>query len=338
MTDRLTPRERFGLLVIDEPQDRIPVYPLITSHAAACAGISLREYCTQGRSMARAQLAAQGRYGHDFISIFSEVGIVAEALGSRFEYPELDLPVLRLPRLNSVLDCARLREPDARQGGRFPVYYEAIDYAYDAIGDRVPIIAFVPAPFTTALHLMRGEEFLVALTMNPEAARQLLDFITRVTIRFLSEIVDHSALPLLVDPLASGSVISPRTFREFALPFERRLIDYLHRYDLDITLHICGDTMPLLPLLKETGADLVSLDRVDLAQAQQVLGDTQRLVGNYDTSRLLLGPPDRVEQEVRSMVAAARGNPKGYIAATGCEVPFHTPPENVRAFVRGALK
>jgi len=28
MKELLTPRERFGLLVIDEPQDRVPVFPL----------------------------------------------------------------------------------------------------------------------------------------------------------------------------------------------------------------------------------------------------------------------------------------------------------------------
>jgi uroporphyrinogen decarboxylase len=336
MTDRLTPRERFGLLVIDEPQDRVPIYPLVTSHAAFVAGMKLQEYCTRGRSMARAQLTAQEQYGHDFISIFSEVGIVAEALGSGFEYPDDDLPVLRRPRLASVLDVAQLPESDDVAAGRLPVYYEAIEYAYEAVGDRVPILAFVPAPFTTALHLVRGEEFLLALTLNPGEVHQLLDRITRTTIDFLREIVNHGALPVLVDPLASGSVISPRAYREFALPYERRLIDFLHRYDLDITLHICGDMMPMLPLLKETGADLVSLDHVDLSEARRVIGDSLRLIGNYDTSRLLLNSPATVEQEVRAMVAAGVANPKGYIAATGCEVPVRTPPENVRAFIRGA--
>ncbi len=336
MTDRLTPRERFGLLVIDEPQDRVPVYPLVTSHAAFVAGMKLQEYCTRGRSMARAQLVAQEQYGHDFISIFSEVGIIAEAFGSGFEYPSDDLPVLRRPRLGSVDDAPLLSEPDAVTAGRFPVYYEAIEYAYEAVGDRVPILALVPAPFTTALHLVNGEEFLLALTLKPESARQLLDRVTDVTIRFLREIVNHGALPMLVDPLASGSVISPRTYREFALPAERRLIDFLHRYDLDITLHICGDTTPMLSLLKDTGADLVSLDQVNLNQAQRVIGDSQRLIGNYDTSCLLLNTPATIEQEVRAMVAVGAANPKGYIAATGCEVPVRTPPENVRAFIRGA--
>jgi uroporphyrinogen decarboxylase len=340
MTISLTPRERFGLLVIDEPQDRIPIYPLVTSHAATVAGIKLRDYYTDGRKMAQAQLLAQEFYGHDFISFFSEVGLIAEALGSRFDYPENDLPVLRQPLLRSVVED-RIVIPDFRAAGRSQVYYDALDYAYEAIGDRVPILAFVPAPFTTALHLVTPEEFLVELTSEAEATRReathrLLQHVTDATIEFLLQVMRHCGLPLLVDPLASGSVISPRTYREFALPYERRLIDFLHRYDLDVILHICGDTTPMLELLPLTNADLVSLDRVDLVQAKERLGDKLRLVGNFNTSRLLLARPEEIEAETGAMVAAARDNRKGYIAATGCEVPLRTPSENVKAFMRGA--
>jgi len=336
MSDRLTPRERFGLLVIDEPQDRIPIFPLITSHAAAVADMKLRDYYTDGRSLARAQLRAQEVYGHDFISIFSEVGLIAEALGSRFEYPENDLPVLRAPLLSSAAEHARLEPVNPMTAGRYSVYCAAADYCYDAIGDRVPILAYVPAPFTTALHLVPGEDFLVELTTEPEAAQRLLERITEATIEFLLELLNHCALPVLVDPLASGSVISPRLYRQFALPHERRLIDFLHRYDLDIILHICGDTAPMLDILPETNADLVSLDRVDMVAARDRLGTRLRLIGNYDTTSILLSPPDRIEREVRAMVATCRNNPKGYVAATGCEVPVRTPRENVKAFIRGA--
>jgi uroporphyrinogen decarboxylase len=336
MPDRLTPRERFGLLVIDEPQDRIPVFPLITHHSAAVAGMRLRDYYTDGRKLAQSQLRAQELYGHDFISVFSEVGIVAEMLGSRFNYPDDELPRLAETLLHSVTEFERVTLPDMRTAGRARVYYDAIEYAYDAVGDRIPILVYVPAPFTTALNLVPAEELLIELRTNPEQTQQLLDQITDATIRFLKEIVGHCGLPILVDPLASGSVISPRAYKQFALPYERRLIDFLHRYDLDITLHICGDTTPMLELLPESNADLISLDRVDLEKAKQTLGSRLRLIGNYHTTSILLGSPAEIEQQVRAMVAVGRDNPKGYVAATGCEVPLRTPRENVKAFIRGA--
>ena len=112
MKDLLTPRERFGLLVIDEPQDRVPVFPLVTAHAARVAGIPVREYYTDGMAMARSQLVAQETYGIDFISFFSEVGMVAEALGSQFDYPEDDLPLLAKPKWTDLAQLDdRLADP-----------------------------------------------------------------------------------------------------------------------------------------------------------------------------------------------------------------------------------
>lgn len=335
MKDLLTPRERFGLLVIDEPQDRVPVFPLVTAHAARIAGVSLRDYYTDGRAMAHSQLVAQEHYGIDFISFFSEVGLVAEALGSEYAYPEDDLPLLSVPKwpdLSSVDDAVA----DPLRDGRLRVYLDAITDAWEARGDTVPILAYVPAPFTTAQQLVDPEAFLTGLLVEPKRVQALLEYATASTTRFCRAIIGAGGLPILVDPLASGSVISAEHYREFALPSEAAVIRYLHRFDLDIVLHICGDTNPIVGLMPETGADLLSIDRIAIESAVAGAGDRCRVVGNFDTSELLLAEPVAIEREVAAMVAAGRACPRGFVAATGCEVPVDTPPENVRAFVRAA--
>ena len=335
MKDLLTPRERFGLLVIDEPQDRVPVFPLVTVHAARVAGIPIRDYYTDGAVMARSQLVAQETYGIDFISFFSEVGLVAEALGSRYDYPEDDLPLLTRPKWADLTQMDdRLADPV--RDGRLGVYLDAITYAYEARGDTIPILAYVPAPFTTAQQLVDQEAFLLGLLTEPERVKELLAYATRSITRFCRAIIGAGGLPILVDPLASGSVISAEHYREFALPSEAEVIRYLHRYDLDVVLHICGDTHATIAMMPETGADLLSIDRIEMADAVAGAGETCRIIGNYDTSAILLSDPQTIEREVTEMVTAGRKCPKGFVAATGCEVPVETPSENVRAFVRAA--
>jgi uroporphyrinogen decarboxylase len=335
MKDLLTPRERFGLLVIDEPQDRVPVFPLVTAHAARVAGIPLRDYYTDGIAMARSQLVAQETYGIDFISFFSEVGLVAEALGSQFEYPEDDLPLLSRPKWSGLaeLDEALV---DPLRDGRLRVYLDAVTYAYEARGDTVPILAYVPAPFTTAQQLVDQEAFLLGLLTEPERVKKLLAYATHSIIRFCRAIFGAGGLPILVDPLASGSVISAEHYGEFALPSEAEVIHYLHRYDLDVVLHICGDTHATIGRMPETGADLLSIDRIEIAEAIAGGGEVCRVIGNYDTSAILLSDPQTIEREVTEMVGEGRKCPKGFVAATGCEVPVDAPFENVDAFVRSA--
>ncbi len=336
MKELLTPRERFGLLVIDEPQDRVPIFPLLTSYAAVASGVSLRDYYTDGVVMAKCQLRAREVYETDFISVFSEVGIVAEALGSEFVYPEDDLPVLSRPRWPTLAEAVRECGAAIKLGGRVKVYLDAINYAWEACADVVPVLAYVPAPFTTAQQLVEPESFLLGLLETPELVKALLDYATRAVRDFCRLVLRAGALPIIVDPLASGSVLSPEQYRDFALPGERAIIDFLHRYDLDVVLHICGDTSGLLPLLPESGADLVSVDLVDLGVAVKTVGDRLRVIGNFHTSDLWLLPPEEVFARVVAMVEQGKTCPRGYVAATGCEVPLATPPENLRAFVAGA--
>jgi uroporphyrinogen decarboxylase len=164
----------------------------------------------------------------------------------------------------------------------------------------------------------------------------LLEYTTRSINRFCRAVIGAGGLPILVDPLASGSVISADHYREFALPSEAEVVRYLHRYDLDVVLHICGDTNPIINLMPESGADLLSIDRIGLDTAIARAGDRCRIIGNFDTTAILLSQPQEVADSVAAMVAAGKPCPKGFVAATGCEVPVEAPQENVRAFVRAA--
>ncbi len=332
MHDILTPRERFGLLLIDERPDRCNAIPLITAHAAKIKGMKLQDYYTNGESMARAQIAAFENYGHDAISIFSEVGIIAEAMGSEFDYPKEDLPIIRTPAL-AKKNVSELLVPNPQTAARLPVYLEAIEYCYGALGDRVPILAYVPAPFTTGMMLSDPDKFLIATIKYPEYVKQVMEISLDAAIEFCYNIIDAGGLPILVDPLASSSVVSPKAYEKFALPYERRLIDFLHRYDLDVILHICGDTKPITHMLPETKADLISLDRVSMPETINQLAGKMRIIGNYDTSKLAFSSSDEVTEEIRELVQKSMHATKGYIAATGCEVPVQTPKENVKAFV-----
>ncbi len=335
MNDILTPRERFGLLVIDEKPDRCNVIPLITSHAAKVAGIELKRYYTNGEAMARAQITAIEEYGHDAISIFSEVGIVAEAMGSEFIYPVDDLPLLKTPALTKR-HIEELKIPQSRKDGRLPVYLEAIDLAFRVIGDTVPILAYVPAPFTTGMMLSEPNRFLVDTIKNPTQVKAVMQKALKATIEFCGTIIDAGGLPIIVDPLASSSIVSPRTYKDFALPYEREMIKFLHRYDFDVILHICGDTTPILDLLLETGADLISIDHVDLSLAINKLSGRMRIIGNFDTTKMVLSSPEEIGKEVSTMTVSAKFARMGYVVSTGCEVPIHSPVENVKAFVRAA--
>ena len=329
----MNPRERWGLLLIDELPDRPPVYPLVTSHAAAGDSCDLITYCSDGKKLARAQLKAQQAYGHEALSVFTDVGIIAEAMGSSYHLREFDVPILDKPIVVDHSQVEDLQVPDPTIAGRLPVYLEAIDTMYRSAGDVLPVFAFIPCSFTTAAGLRGVEDFLMDTIISPETAHALLDISLQAAIKFCDECILAGALPMLVDPLASGSVISRRTYEDFALPYQRDLIAYLHRYDLDITLHVCGDTTGMLDLIPNSGADLFSFDKVGVQNAVEVMGERVRLVGNMPPHGLLSSSEVDVKQATTDIMQAGLQNSRGFVLSTGCEVPIGCEPGKLQLLI-----
>jgi uroporphyrinogen decarboxylase len=329
----MNPRERWGLLLIDELPDRPPVYPLVTSHAAAVYGCGLDEYCTNGKTLAKAQIQAQALYKHEGLSVFTHVGIIAEAMGSRYHIRPFEVPILDTPIITYPEQVDKLSLPNICKDGHLPVYLEAIDYLYSTMGDVLPIFAFVPCSFTTAAGLRGTEDFLMDTIIAPKAAHRLLQFGLDAAIAFCDECVLAGALPVLVDPLASGSVISRQTYLEFAFPYEKNLIDHLHRYDLDITLHICGKTAPMLDLIPETGADLFSFDQMDVRTTVETMGERVRLVGNIAPYSLLESSQINIYQTTNDLINEGIVNPRGFVLSTGCEVPIRCEPRKLEMVI-----
>ncbi len=333
MNGRLTPRERFGLLLIDEEPDRVVTYPLITSHAAKVLGCTVRDYCTSGNKMAKAQIAAWKKYGHDALSIFTGVGLIAEAFGSELHFADYDIPILLNPCIRNIEEIGDLKKPDPYNDCRLPVYLESIDICFETLGDILPVIVFIPSPFTTAGHLRGISEFLMDSIRHPEEAHMILKICTEACIDLIDACMKLGAHPMLVDPLASSSVISPMTFNKFAKPYLRQLTDYMHRFDLDTMLHICGETEEIIDDIPCTGTELFSFDKNDPGQTKSELGNNTRLIGNISPEEILMSDPATISNKVRSLVTQMKDTPKGFIISTGCVVPINTPEENISAFI-----
>lgn len=334
MPAKMNPRERWGLLLIDELPDRPPAYPLVTSHAAAVCGCDLIEYCTDGDKLAEAQLAAQQKYGHDGLSVFTDVGLLAEAMGSKYQLRKFEVPIIDSPIIKEISQIGDLKLPNPASDGRLPVYLQAIEKLFDTSGDILPIFAFIPCPFTTAAGLRGVDAFLMETIMEPQAAHDLLSISLQAAIAFADECVLAGALPMLVDPLASGSVISNNTYKEFALPYQQKFIDYLHRFDIDVTLHICGDTSHQLDLIAQSRADLFSFDKADVHNVKCTMGNDIRLVGNLSPSHLLDSSGVEIAESTKQILKEGKNNPRGFVLSTGCEVPIRCAPQKLQTLIR----
>ncbi len=337
MRDLMTPKERLTALMTGQPVDRTPCVPLVLNHAARVLGCRIDEYSTDGRVMARAHVAAYRRYRQDMVCLFSDTAILAEALGTRLHFPADDVPRFEAPAIAEPQDALGLPPADARTSGRLPVLLEAVSGCVEEVGDEVLVGCCYPAPFSTAAALRGTALFARDLYKHPAEAHALLEVAERLALDFAGAVAEAGGVPVLVDPVASGSVISPRAFEEFALPGLRAVLAEIRRLGFPPILHICGRTLLVIEMMADAGADALSLDQIALTDAQRLVGDRVCLMGNVrPTETLLEGTPESVRAEALDCLRACAAAPRGFILASGCEVPVEAPAENVLALIETA--
>ncbi len=338
--DTQTSLERVGSYLQGVNPQRIACFPLILNHAARSIDVPVAKCIRDGELFGKAHVAAYRRYGNDLITFLSTTSSLAEAMGQKLNFIEDDAPQLADPLIRKLEDIERVKIPDFSSDGRLPVYMEATEYAVAEVGQEVCVSTVFAGPFTTAAALRGTDVFVRDLYNNKEWVHQLLELCCQAGIKFVDEILKRKSLPILVEPIGSASLISPRMFSEFVSPYLKRIADHIHANGggMPSVLHICGKTKPNWKPMREADYDIWSLDVVDMGEARAFAGDRVTLVGNVTPANLLKNTPEQIDAEAKVICDKAIGNPRGFILGSGCEVPINTPPQNVDALINAARR
>jgi uroporphyrinogen decarboxylase len=320
-----------------EPVERVPVWIMrqagryLPEYRAIRAKHSFLEVCKNPDLAAEVSLQPFRILGVDAVIVFSDILIVAEAMGMPLDIsdagPSLDNPV------RSAADIDTLREFDPDRESKF--VGDTIRKLCHELGPDVPVLGFAAAPWTLASYMVEGEtkgSFSAIKRMlyaEPDLLHILLKRIARATARYLkSQIAAGAAAVQLFDTWASE--LDREHYDEFELPAIQRVLDELNAGDTPVILYSKGSGH-LLASLARTGVSVIGVDwRTDLAEASRVFGSGIALQGNVDPG-VLLGPESAILKAARAAVAKTGGI--GHILNLGHGILPHTPVENARAFV-----
>jgi uroporphyrinogen decarboxylase len=320
-----------------QPVDRVPVWIMrqagryLPDYQAIRANHSFLEICKTPDLAAEVSIQPFRILGVDAVIVFSDILIVAEAMGMPLDVPDSG-PVLWNPIRNADA-IKNLHDFDPDRETRF--VGDAIRTICRAVGPDVPVIGFAAAPWTLACYMIEGQtrgEIHTAkrmLTAEPQLVRSLLDHIARTTIAYLkSQIAAGACVVQLFDTWAGE--LSAREYEELEAPVTKMIFDELRATGVPRILFAKGSSRHLTTLVA-TGADVLSVDwHTDLADARRLLGDRIALQGNVDPSILLVSP-DAARWAARNAVEKTNGF--GHILNLGHGIPPETPVENAKAFV-----
>jgi uroporphyrinogen-III decarboxylase len=195
-------------------------------------------------------------------------------------------------------------------------------------------------PWQHATNLYDVEPLILATFDNPVWVHELLASLTEKKLQFIEESLADAEFDLIEmgGGAASSTVISPKVFKEFCLPYDQKLHQALHDVGHKLVYHTCGGMMAILDLIVENGCDAsetlsppsVGGDAVP-EEIKRRIGDKVCLVGGMDQINFLTnGTPDQIHSETHRLFEVY--GPGGGHILSACDHFFHAPIENLRAF------
>lgn len=215
--------------------------------------------------------------------------------------------------------------------------------------------AFFRIAFLGPLGILAGamgpEDFAMMTIGDEDLLRRYLDVALEREVAYLDYVLGKIQWPLIVNvggaEYAIPPLMSPKSFYDYVLPYDRELINVAHRHGKLTYYHSHGKVRQFIPGFIEMGADgLHPLEPTgatgdcDLAEVKKQFGKDICLVGNIQYDDLCRLTRSGVEQLVRQAMDDAKDG-GGLILSPSC-TPYHNPmprqvEDNLMAFVEAGI-
>lgn len=192
----------------------------------------------------------------------------------------------------------------------------------------VPVTGVVSGPLSVAASVVDPMTFFKELHKKRQEAHQVVDHLSRLIASFALMMLEAGASVITIaDPSASGEILGPVLFKEYAVTYLNRVVDAVHKSQASVIVHICGDMNSVRHLIRSIRADAVSVDAmVNLARLKHDFPEITTM-GNISTQLLRSGPTDRIVKTAEKLIADNVD-----IVAPACGLDIHTPLKSIRAF------
>ncbi len=289
------------------------------------------EVCRTPELAAEVTLQPLRRFGFDAAILFSDILIVAQAMGMDVDFQPG--PVFRT-RVDGPAAVAALHTEGIREATHFVP--SAVRLIREQLSGSAPVIGFAGAPFTVATYMVEGggsrnfERIKSLLFEDAASARRLLDKVVDATVEYLSAQLEAGADAVMLFDTHAG-LLAPEDFEHFVARPVEAVLRRLPKTGAP-RIYFSQGTAGVLHRIGEFPVDVVGLDfRVDLGATRDILGPRYAVQGNLDPSALL-APAEVIRARTRAVLAANGGRP-GHILNLGHGISQHTPLDHVQVFL-----
>lgn len=222
-----------------------------------------------------------------------------------------------------------------------------IEKKYKKIGDKGILRGSVwgdqPGCWQHAACLHKISDLIMATYDKPDWVHELLRILLTKKLQFI-ESMKGAKFDLVETGGGAGSstVISPKIFKEFCLPYDKHMHEALHDLGFKVTYHTCGGTLGIEEDIIESGTDVSETlappsvgGNQEPWKFKEKAGNRIALIGGLDQFNVLTsGPKEVIRSKVFELFEKV-GYEGGYICSTSDHF-FETPVDNMIAFAQAA--
>jgi uroporphyrinogen decarboxylase len=276
-------------------------------------------------------------FGPDAAILFSDILVVAEALGQTLTFIEKKGPVLTPPLLSTTLATVLRNPEDALL--RLDYVPQAIRLIRDRLPAETALIGFAGAPFTVACYMCEGgsspdlKATKKMMISDPETFRHVIETVTVTTVGYLKSQVDAGVHALQLFDTWAG-LLSWDDFQTWIVPFVSRIIAELKAYSPTVPItYFCKGMGGFYPLALGMSPDVLGCDwQSDIVGIKREIGSRAIAVqGNLDPM-LLYAAPEVIRDRAQRLIASLRPY-SGHIFNLGHGILPDMSPEHVRTLV-----
>ncbi|MBS0603804.1 MAG: uroporphyrinogen decarboxylase [Verrucomicrobia bacterium] len=269
--------------------------------------------------------------GVDAAILFSDILVIAEALGLTVQFPDKGGPRVE-PAIHTAAQVAAL--PYIPVSDSLHYVFETIRLVKGSID--VPLIGFSGAPFTVASYFIDSsshhsfERTKRWIKEDPQSFHALLARITEATIAYLKEQVKAGVDALQVFD-SWASVLDDAEFEVFCAPYLLQIVDALKETGVPVILFCRSSSLRSDALSKIRPAGISFDWHLPMKELRQKVPAGIAVQGNFNPEFLKLSQSE-IQLGVKELLTSMHGE-KGFIVNLGHGVTPDIPFENVRCFV-----
>lgn len=305
--------------------------PILTFPSVSLLGCSVKDIVTNSDLQAKGMKAISDRVKASACVSFMDLSVEAEAFGSEIRFADNEVPVVTKPLVTTVEEAEALTIPQVG-AGRTGLYVDSIAKARKLINDR-PLLAGAIGPFSLAGRLNDVSEILMNCYDDEDLVHALMKKVTPFIIDYIKAFKTVGADGvLLAEPLTG--LMSADMAAEFSEPYVKQIADAVIDDSFALIYHNCGNNAGgMLDSILRTGCSAYHFgNAVDMRKVIAEVPADVIVMGNVDpASQFCNGTPDSIRKATLDLLADC-GAHANYVPSSGCDIPPHSPWENIDSF------